>query len=1045
MASTRYTGDDADLRGWLVHDERFCAENLSAADSSYTQAGPRAAGAGTPTSAATAAVVEASGDQDDTLVVECLQGGFPRLGSARYGYRLSSEAATKMRGWQPPNVITHSQISTFGATARTHVSALTLRNGKVLHAREAAGSLVLELYDPATSVVDLTITEPTTSIGADGIAMALDDAGRVLLLCETTNVGWTLYRSAVDDPETWTEIARHMFANEPASGTYRLRMFIMPGGDIALLGFTAGAIAQWASSDGGATFTRIASDTYAGNIHDAVLTPGGRLGLFKLSAGGAMTWQAVTSAWSSVYDVSEVSVSSGAAEAWAAADPVGRIYTWIRSSASADVIAVRYSDDEGVTWTVMDSGPMDHNGDANQYITGGQAVHCLGAFILNHQASDNVGTADPSIYWTRLGGFSNVVLQGGETVSDVDMLGSGYGPGSATWTGCSWLPICEPDDLSCWTATGADGDDSMSVAGLTITTAAASRYFVATTAPVAATTVQITECCFKVTSGGSTASALVGAWSRMGDGATAVTTELRITASTTAFAVFDASGSLASVSVDMTAPMCFRIVHFTGAAGEVFYRRPYESTWTSAYASSSLTTAAAAAGYIRWGHTANATATSVWYYAWQRNGQPSSTMGIIGSPLTSLANQSWMVGRALTGLPAPIDELAASSSGEGTQVTYIRGTDGPAVANDEWTLTPRYNHPVKALLPLTEPSPRRTWRSTGVGSDSEIGFVFDSTNDTSLSRNIGLAAFNCNVRYVYLEAWTGAAWSTRATLDLATGLTSLGYTRTGNILRINGTADATRYIWRNELVGATVKLDATYYRKIARHTEGLWSDAAGKHVEIVLDGVTGSEPASGTMDIYARSGVVVVHGESTAYDKWRIRTPAQTLADSYQEIGTIIVGPLVVPGQSHSWGSTATYEPNASAWESVDGVSRARKRGPVVRTLTWAWSDGVDISRLRDASPTPNYLAHTSTTEGIANLNDTPYLVAGLLEECRSGEIPVVALEYISNTSGTVVTDLSLFMGPARIVSSVGVEHIQGDPEADAVYRISPVTMRSIA
>jgi hypothetical protein len=116
-----------------------------------------------------------------------------------------------------------------------------------------------------------------------------------------------------------------------------------------------------------------------------------------------------------------------------------------------------------------------------------------------------------------------------------------------------------------------------------------------------------------------------------------------------------------------------------------------------------------------------------------------------------------------------------------------------------------------------------------------------------------------------------------------------------------------------------------------------------------------------------------------------------------------------------------------------------------VRTWTWAWPDGIDISRLRDANPTPDYLAHTAPmTEGVANLNDVPYLVAGLLEECRSGEIPVVACAYVSTTSGTSITDPTLFLGPARIISSVGIENIQGDPESDAVVRVSPITMQEI-
>jgi hypothetical protein len=96
-----------------------------------------------------------------------------------------------------------------------------------------------------------------------------------------------------------------------------------------------------------------------------------------------------------------------------------------------------------------------------------------------------------------------------------------------------------------------------------------------------------------------------------------------------------------------------------------------------------------------------------------------------------------------------------------------------------------------------------------------------------------------------------------------------------------------------------------------------------------------------------------------------------------------------------------------------------------------------------DSPPRPDFLATAAGTEGIANLNDAPYLVAGLLEDVESGARPIVALEYMPSTNGATLTDPRLFM-LCRIASSIGLEHIQGDPERDAVWRISPITMQEI-
>ena len=1058
MASTRLSGTLAKLRGWLLHDGRFNASTFYAGDG-LTQAVPRAGGPGVPGSTpASAAAVEVSGDQDQSFVVKCLQGGFPGLGRGgmRVGYRGAADGA--FRGWQPPNVITHCSSPDWSSDANDSLTGVTLRTGEILAAwRDPGGLMEMATWDPDTASWTSGLTPPVATDVDAGIGLAIDEDGRILVLFKHDVTGaafWSLYRSdARDDTEGgWTEVGRHPFAfgYSPSGGMDRFKLLVLPSGDIALVGIVAdgatGTIVQWASSDGGSTFEVVDNTAnVTANVSDAFVTPAGRVALLQVDASNVLKIRTVTTPWSSVMDSSSVTIASSVAEAWGCADPSGRIWAWSRGSgADVDKVSVHYSDDEGETWVTMDQGLLSFAGDTGQYLTGGVALQSGGAFFLLSQAVDGAGTGDASPLLTRCGGWSSMVLQGDQAFEEADLLGSGDGAGTASWAGCCWIPVAEPGALSCWTTlgTGSSADDGITADGrLDLSPASpTTRYWEASTAPGTSADVVIVEADVACTTTGSTGSEQCEISVQLSDGFTA--TQLNVWVGTTGFGVAHHGSVLATITVDMTDPMVIRMVMKRGAFLEVWYRRPYETTWTRAYTSTSVTTTASASTWVRWGARLNTSSTvSSWGHVWFRAGNiVGDGIGLIGADQSQLDNMDWVFGRQLTGLPTPLALRAAATAGEGTRTTLLRGRDGPARTGDTWTVAPAYDYPALAVLPQVEPSPQRRWRSTGTGADSPMVFILDGGNDTSLGRSIGLGVLRANVRYVKLEGWDGAAWSTRATLDLATGFTSLSYTRTGNVLRIASTADATRYVWRHELVGATVSLGSSKYRKILRHTEGLWSDVAGKHVEIVLEGVDGTEPSSGTMDIWAHSGVVVVHGESALYDEWRVLVPSGSNADGYQEIGSVVAGQVVAAGLPHAWGGSATFEPNAER-EGVGNRERVRHRGDPVRTWTWAWPDGVDLSRLRDASPTPDYLAHTATTEGIANSQDVPFLLSGLLEEQRSGELPVIALAAIPETSGTTITDPSLFLY-GTFASSIGVEHVQGEEGQSEVVRVAPVTVR---
>jgi hypothetical protein len=403
-----------------------------------------------------------------------------------------------------------------------------------------------------------------------------------------------------------------------------------------------------------------------------------------------------------------------------------------------------------------------------------------------------------------------------------------------------------------------------------------------------------------------------------------------------------------------------------------------------------------------------------------------------------LPGRDWTIGRLCGGNPVPLADVASS----GDRVTYLRLRDGPLQGNEQGTVSPAYDYPIGAIDYTVAPSPRTKHRTTGDGTEVAVVWNPSSDQNTSLrGRSLGLAVLGANYRTCYFEGWDGGAWNTLITMDLATGFTGLSYTRTGDTIRINGGSAATRYVWRGEFVGAHVDLGGGVHRKILAHTEGIWSTASGKHVELRI-ALQGGEAGSGTCAIYAHSGVAVVHAISTLYSRFRHRIPVQDTAENYFETGIVLPGHVQPMGYQWSWGAERRLEPNASSRQSASGTSYRRGLGPGRPTLVVPWVDGLDLSRLRDASPTPDYLAHGAVSEGLANLNDVGHLLQGMLEELRSGEIPVVALLAIP-TSATTITDPTMFLY-GRISSSVQVEYDNGDEGTDEVVRVQSVTVDGI-
>jgi hypothetical protein len=1054
MASTRYTGADATPRGWILHDTRIAVENLSATHSSYTEAAPRAAGAGDPITVDTAAVVELSGDQDTEIRVWALNAGLPRLDSGMtVGYSTTAEV-NDVIGYQNATHLTGVTCPAFTTTPLRDLTVCALLDGQLVQTQRntSTGAITLRRFDPSTnawtSIVPTFDAPISGTARGQGIAQCVDALGRHLLLIRTSTAApydWLLLRN--DAPQTsslWSYIAN---ASDLVSGLSaapdRLRLFSMRNGDLCLIEVYANAVSgyirQFASADGGATWRQISSLVNATtNLSEAAQAADGSIVIFRLDASNDLAVYRTGSAWvSATLSAATYTFAGDDVEVWAWSDPGGRLFYGSRASAGVRrPLWVTWSDDYGSTWNT-EGLVLGTNNDTDCYPTRGQACFSMGFGFILHQSESPGVTTDDSPILLRLGGWQNCVFPV-------------FSSGLQTQNAASWWPIGEPDDLACWTSTGLDGADSITSTGelLINSGAAATRFH--THAPALATTdgAHIFECEVRISAGGTSEQARIE--SQLSNGANGSRVDIRFQSGQ--FSIYTNGTLNQTITIDMSTYMQIRMVHRrAGAAAgfvEVFYRRATGQRWTTCGQQLAITASAAyLTSTASWGNTATTggTATSSrWLYVWSLAVAETSVPRALYSTRVTNGTAEYyaLVGKPLTGLPTPLPLAAATTVGSGRRIAYIRGGDGPAAWEDQWTCRPAYEYPIEALHPLTEPSPRRSWRSTADNVIANIAWSLGSGPGSWLSNYVGVAVFGTNVETINVQALVSAVWTTIGTITTTQGFSGLSWARSGRVVRPNGSPAGARYIFRGELVGSYFDFGGGNIGRIVRHTEGIWSTAAGRTVEIEVDtvGAAGASGAAGAIRV--QNAVRIFRSTHTKpWEAIRLNIPAQQAYGDYYEIGTLVLGQVVAAGQSHAWGSTQTYNRNAADAVSGDGVPSTRSLGPVVRSWEWSWSDGTDQSRLLDASPTPDYLAFAAVTDGVANVNDAPYLVAGLLEDSASGEVPIVACDYMQDQ--TTITDRRLFI-LGRIVGSVGVEHVQGDPEADSVLRVSPVSMREI-
>jgi hypothetical protein len=1024
------------LRGIAAMVERWHPDYLTAqgsglTDSEYGQRGPRP-GTQVPASQNARLVPEITEYQSGDLEVYVTKGGGVGIATTAAEIAVRAEGASTWLSWAAPNWFVDMAFLQFDSTGavdwnRFDVAVVPSTQRAVVVATQSAGTAAITRYLDPDALTWSNGASPTSSAGP--FALAVEPETERLFMYDENDTGVAndnnyVWRSD-DGGATW---AQHSGNPQVATGAVthtRARMrFDNTGNAVLVVRETAGTLHQFASADLVTTFDAVGS-TIAGTT-DVCLEqlPDGRLVLgYRRAADQRFILRTVASAFESLSDATESDPLSGVT--WAAGqvvmwvDPDGTMWLTGRESAAAAWRMYR-SSDYGVTFNRMTDGELWYTSTTANNPSNLIAAACDGrAVIVTQWATD---TNDGSLAAYIAGGWSDVCggSAGPADVTQRILARSGFGEAATTSVG--WPGAFVDPSVTGWVLGGSGATVAYNAGGwLTITSAANSGWY---SAPGTAGTTVNAMWKQAIVSGGALGTATLGAIIIQ---ATALTSyELRLQMTTTGFRVRDQHGAVdvADVAIDLTTPLVFQVRIISGIT-IVRYRRPSATRWTTAASFTLVGSGAGGTRSVSIGNVgASAAGASAWYWGFARY----TTMGY--------ATTATPAGRNLAGYPFPLPEVSSASTR-----AFIRGRSGPGALGDEHEIAAEYDHPIRAMFPTARPSPQDAWEQDGT-TLAEV--VLDFERDTRLGGSWTLALFLGNVgqRQVVLEGMRsgGGAYTTLGTWDGASGFAGLDYTLTGDMLRSPGTgANASRWLQAGELRGNFVILETgggagTVARRVADNSAGGWGPAAagGMTPWIRLEGLDGTEDATGQCDFVRTDGVLVVHltgATAQHYRYLRLRLAAgQASPEGRYRIGAACLATFSPLGRQYGKGWTMEWAPNVRGQRDPYGTDVLTEQGPLPRTLSIAWPDLVHRSYTR-ASIAPDYMGPSAGAPLAARDDVVPELVA-LFERAKSGEYPVIALMEVPDAGG-MITDRTLYVygtlrGTVSATHGAGLEGAAG-------------------
>jgi hypothetical protein len=375
----------------------------------------------------------------------------------------------------------------------------------------------------------------------------------------------------------------------------------------------------------------------------------------------------------------------------------------------------------------------------------------------------------------------------------------------------------------------------------------------------------------------------------------------------------------------------------------------------------------------------------------------------------------------------------------------ITTSDGPTYEGDEWHIDTAYDYPLQNVFYQVAPSTRTGWRSQSaagglVPAQRIAWFVDDTAQDMTIMGNdaICITLQGINFGDFEVQRHNGSSWATIATYD--NRVYNSTFIRDGASIRALGDTGYP-YLFFNECAGWYARLTnggTTKVRKVRTNSEGVFAltGTNTKYAVLQLEGIDGTEPTSGTLELIPDRCTVVVNLRGTANYReakgFAINIEQQYTLEEYFTIGTLGFGELLVPGRQYSRGRTISFTAGVQENQRNDGTLYTRDTGNSGRNVRVGWVEGVDISDLYEVDAVPDFFVGTTSSgaEAIAALNDVPDMMIGLARHLNGSQNPLVYLPYLDKSTGS--QDNQLFNRYSNhmlcvLEGDVQIENVLGD------------------
>jgi hypothetical protein len=1037
---------DIPFAGVLVPDDRIrtagaasTIQETGTTTTTYQQAGPTAPGA---VGVGDDVVLALSGEQAASVYLDIGRGGAP---DPARGARLrwADSPTDTLLGWSPPSWIQYT-TGTTDLSGSDVVDLIELADGSVMVASANGSTTECATYDPSTDTWTARTDLPwqaTAATPSDALlALWQDPDDEAVYALQSDVAGAASVRHMLvrttDSGTTWSTVAQASFTGGTLTAAGRdARWYRLPSGTHVLVVIGTTTIQTWRSSSGedwqlvgslSGIFNGIAAQRAAA---DVVLLPDGRLVYAYILSATRATMQvrlcdALTDPATAV-ELDAVTVTGFLNQLSLALEETGRLWALVNhtSNGTRCFRTINYS-----AWLEDDGNRLLATGSVDEVTDMRKCIQLRGRHLLCTGTPNSGSVGAPLFYhlggWTSLEPWS---VAAGLSARDSDRLTWGASnTADVPWYGITASQRQANLASYGWSLVGTGGSEVTTMESRTIITSAASRYWREDFLFGYDSMLAVLDC--KINSTGSTSTAQVG-WEMMTNTGAANGVRLDCRISSTAFRLTDGTSTLATVSVDMTDWMQFMVCIESENRLEVYYKRPEETAWTSAYQTASPPNTGTGARFLQWGHLLPGTQQSEWRFV----------AGVISTSTASSSakrdqwrstNSTATARTKVLGRP-----LAALGGSLGTPASYPKVSllSVAPTAGTTATVEPAHGYPVDHLDPIASPSPRQVWRSTDT-SEQVVEWYLDDTVTTADLTYYGLYLSGANFRSAVLEYYDGATWQTWVSVDLGEAIT---YSRTGNT--IQASSGSPRWLQQHEAVGGYVDLGGGVRRAVAWNATG-YGSAAGTRSRIRLDGVTGTDPASGSGTLVLPRGVAASLTQVEA-QRVRLRIPTQSTVEGYFELGAMAIGRVYALGSPVDFGSGQSTLIDVREDEAPGYATRSR-RSPPRRRWSLAIAES-NVAGIRDG--VAGYLAADGApTIGVGLEGDVAPLLEGLLAQGIDAS-PVLVLpappETQDATTGYTTTETRRDVLWWGRVSAVQWDNVVGELGADELHRVATVTI----